>query len=60
MAFINQLTAKLQEIKIQLPQVIEQANKAKQNLVPVINKCTQQLDNLGKILQVENKDGINN
>lgn len=53
MAFISQLTNKLQEIKTQLPQVIEQANKAKQNLVPVFNKCTQQLDNLGKILQVE-------
>lgn len=52
MAFLNQISAKIQEIKGQLPQVIEQANKAKQNLVPVFNKCTQQLDNLGKILQV--------
>lgn len=52
MAFFNQFSAKFQELKTQLPQVIEQANKAKQNLVPVFNKCTQQLDNLGKILQV--------
>uniref|UniRef100_A0A915ER15 Alpha-carbonic anhydrase domain-containing protein n=1 Tax=Ditylenchus dipsaci TaxID=166011 RepID=A0A915ER15_9BILA len=51
MAFLGQLQAKFNEIKTQLPQVIEQANKAKQNLVPVLNKCTQQLDSLGKILQ---------
>ncbi|KAH7727687.1 Eukaryotic-type carbonic anhydrase family protein [Aphelenchoides avenae] len=55
MAFLGQLQAKFQEIKTQVPQVgqvLEQANKAKQNLVPVFNKCTQQLDSLGKILQV--------
>jgi carbonic anhydrase len=52
MAFLGQLQAKFQEIKTQLPQVVEQANKAKQNLVPVFNKCTQQLDSIGKILQV--------
>ena len=61
MAFLSQLSSKFQEIKnTQLPQVLEQANKARQNLMPVINKCTQQLttvghqiDALGKILQVK-------
>lgn len=52
MAFLGQLNAKFNEIKNQLPQVVEQANKAKQNLVPVFNKGIQQLDSLGKILQV--------
>uniref|UniRef100_A0A914Z999 Uncharacterized protein n=1 Tax=Panagrolaimus superbus TaxID=310955 RepID=A0A914Z999_9BILA len=52
MAFLEQLSAKFQELKPQLNNVVEQANKAKQNLVPVLNKCSQQLDTLGKILQV--------
>ena len=52
MAFLEQLSAKFQELKPQLNSVVEQANKAKQNLVPVFNKCTQQLDTIGKILQV--------
>jgi len=52
MAFLGQLSAKFQELKPQINSVVEQANKAKQNLVPVLNKCTQQLDTLGKILQV--------
>uniref|UniRef100_A0A914L3Z2 Uncharacterized protein n=1 Tax=Meloidogyne incognita TaxID=6306 RepID=A0A914L3Z2_MELIC len=59
MAFLNQIQTKLQEIKTKsMPQVsavLEQANqatnKAKQNLLPVFNKCTQQLDSLTKILQ---------
>jgi hypothetical protein len=52
MAFLGQLNAKLNELKNQIPQVVEQANKAKQNLVPVFNKGIKQLDTLGKILQV--------
>lgn len=52
MAFLSQLNAKFNEIKDQLPHVVEQANKAKQNLVPVFNRGIQQLDSLGKILQV--------
>uniref|UniRef100_A0A914C0A8 Carbonic anhydrase n=1 Tax=Acrobeloides nanus TaxID=290746 RepID=A0A914C0A8_9BILA len=36
----------------QINEVMERANKAKQNLVPVFNQCTQKLDTLGKILQV--------
>lgn len=68
MAFINQISSKIQDIKNnQLPQVIEHANKARQNIMPTINKCSQQvqqtaaavghlgaekLDALGKILQV--------
>jgi hypothetical protein len=52
MAFLGQLQAKFNEVKAQIPQVVEQANKAKQNLVPVFNKATQQLNNLGQILQV--------
>lgn len=59
MAFLGQLQSKLQEIKTQaMPQVsavLEQANqatnKARKNLMPVLNKCTQQLDALGKVLQ---------
>ncbi|KAL7077552.1 hypothetical protein ACQ4LE_003305 [Meloidogyne hapla] len=59
MAFLNQIQTKLQEIKTKsMPQVsavLEQANqatnKAKQNLLPVFNKCTQQLDTFTKILQ---------
>lgn len=59
MAFLGQLQSKLQGIKTQaMPQVnavLEQANqattKARQNLMPVLNKCSQQLDTLGKILQ---------
>ncbi|KAL3085015.1 hypothetical protein niasHS_010084 [Heterodera schachtii] len=59
MAFLGQLQSKLQEIKMQaMPQVsavLEQANqatsKARQNLMPMLNKCGQQLDTLGKILQ---------
>nr|CAD2187712.1 unnamed protein product [Meloidogyne enterolobii] len=59
MAFLNQIQTKLQEIKTKsMPQVsavLEQANqatnKAKQNLLPVFNKCTAQLDTLTKILQ---------
>ncbi|KAI3413768.1 hypothetical protein GPALN_011249 [Globodera pallida] len=59
MAFLGQLQSKLQEIKMQaMPQVsavLEQANqatsKARQNLMPVLSKCGQQLDTLGKILQ---------
>ena len=61
MAFLGQLQSKLQEIKTQaMPQVsavLEQANqratKARQNLMPVLSKCSQQLDTLGKILQVK-------
>ncbi|KAI1706183.1 eukaryotic-type carbonic anhydrase domain-containing protein [Ditylenchus destructor] len=30
---------------------MSQANKTKQNLVPLLNKCTQHLDSLGKIIQ---------
>lgn len=52
MAFLGQLSAKLNEIKTQIPQVVEQANRAKQNLIPVFTKGRQQLDTLGKILQV--------
>jgi len=52
MAFLTQLNAKFNEIKTQLPQAMEQMNKAKQNLVPVFNRGIQQLDSLGKILQV--------
>lgn len=52
MAFLGQLTAKLNEFKPQINEVVERANKAKQNLVPVLNQCTQKLDTLGKILQV--------
>lgn len=59
MAFLGQLQTKLQEIKThampQVSAVLEQANqatnKARQNLMPVLNKCTQQLDTLSKILQ---------
>ncbi|KAI6239802.1 Carbonic anhydrase 1 [Aphelenchoides fujianensis] len=52
MAFLGQLQAKFNDLKGQLPQVVEQANKAKQNLVPVFNKGREQLGTLGKILQV--------
>lgn len=54
MAFLGQITQKIQEIKAmpQVNEMVEQMNKAKQNLAPVLNKCTQQLDTLGKILQV--------
>uniref|UniRef100_A0A7E4VV08 Carbonic anhydrase n=1 Tax=Panagrellus redivivus TaxID=6233 RepID=A0A7E4VV08_PANRE len=52
MAFLEQLSAKFSELSPKINSVVEQANKAKQNLVPVLNKCTQQLDTLGKILQV--------
>jgi uncharacterized membrane-anchored protein YhcB (DUF1043 family) len=59
MAFLGQIQSKLQEIKTKsIPQVnavLKQANqatnKAKQNLMPVFNKCSQQLDTLTKILQ---------
>lgn len=55
MAFLGQLTAKFNELKTmpQISEVMERANKAKQNLVPVFNQCTQKLDTLGKILQVD-------
>ncbi|KAI6181386.1 Carbonic anhydrase 1 [Aphelenchoides besseyi] len=52
MAFLGQLQAKFNDLKTQIPQVVEQANKAKQNLVPVFNKGREQLGTLGKILQV--------
>jgi ABC-type transporter Mla subunit MlaD len=57
MAFLGQLQSKLQEIKAmpQVSAVLEQANqatsKARQNLMPVLKKCNQQLDTIGKILQ---------
>jgi hypothetical protein len=60
MAFLEQLRTKFDEFKTQIPQVVEQANKAKQNLVPVFNKGIQQLDSLGKILQVNSRFGSNN
>uniref|UniRef100_A0AC35UA91 Alpha-carbonic anhydrase domain-containing protein n=1 Tax=Rhabditophanes sp. KR3021 TaxID=114890 RepID=A0AC35UA91_9BILA len=55
MAFMNQLnsiTASIQNLKPNLSQVVEKANQAKQNLVPIFNKCTQQLDAIGKFLPV--------
>ncbi|CAD5211651.1 unnamed protein product [Bursaphelenchus xylophilus] len=56
MAFLGQLSAKFNEVKTQLPlnSVLDNVNKVRQNVVnnPVFNKCTQQLDSLGKILQV--------
>jgi len=52
-AFLGQISAKFSELKevtkSQLPQVVEQANKAKQNLAPMLSKCSEQLDHLAKI-----------
>ncbi|KAK0426356.1 hypothetical protein QR680_009665 [Steinernema hermaphroditum] len=59
MAFLGQLqqqmaqvTAQMQALKPHVTQVVEQASKATQGIVPIINKCTQQIDSLGKILPV--------
>ncbi|MFH4982452.1 hypothetical protein AB6A40_009161 [Gnathostoma spinigerum] len=56
MAFFGQLTANVQAqlnlVKPQLNSVLQTATRAKDNLVPMLNKATAQLDSLGKILQV--------
>lgn len=56
MAFLSQLTANVQaqlnNVKPQLNSVLQTATRARDNLAPILNRATAQLDNLGKILQV--------
>uniref|UniRef100_A0A915PG06 Alpha-carbonic anhydrase domain-containing protein n=1 Tax=Setaria digitata TaxID=48799 RepID=A0A915PG06_9BILA len=56
MAFLGQLTANVQaqlnSVKPQLNSVLQTASRARNNLAPILNRATAQLDNLGKILQV--------
>lgn len=56
MAFLGQLTANVQaqlnNVKPQLNSALQTATRARDNLVPILNRATAQLDNLGKILQV--------
>lgn len=56
MAFLGQFTANVQahlnSVKPQLNSVLQSATRARQNLVPMINRASAQLDNIGKILQV--------
>lgn len=55
MAFLGQLTANVQaqlnSVKPQLNSVLQTASRARDNLAPILNRATAQLDNLGKILQ---------
>ncbi|VDN03682.1 unnamed protein product [Thelazia callipaeda] len=56
MAFLGQFTANVQaqlnNMKPQLNSVLQSASRARDNLKPIFNKATAQLDNLGRILQV--------
>ncbi|VDK75157.1 unnamed protein product [Litomosoides sigmodontis] len=56
MAFLGQLTANVQaqlnNVKPQLNSALQTATRARDNLVPILNRATAQLDNLSKILQV--------
>uniref|UniRef100_A0A0N4ZXZ6 Carbonic anhydrase n=1 Tax=Parastrongyloides trichosuri TaxID=131310 RepID=A0A0N4ZXZ6_PARTI len=54
MSFFNNLTAQLKNLQPNIAQVVEKANQAKQNLAPIINKCTQQIDAISKFLPVPN------
>ncbi|OZC12444.1 carbonate dehydratase, eukaryotic-type [Onchocerca flexuosa] len=56
MAFLGQLTANVQaqlnNVRPQLNSVLQTATRARDNLAPILNRATAQLDNLGKMLQV--------